>query len=396
MLLAVFLASLLAAQAVTFEQADALAREGQYEAALDVFRKIVASNPRDLRGRLQIGRLHVLMGNPELAEPVFRSVTLEDPASLEATLGLGHTLVALGRYDEAIVVLQRAEKLEPRNPEVLSALGNAHRLAGNTRRAVLLGDLAVQLVPTAQTQQTLEQARLAHDHRVELHSFGEHYNTGVQDTGSVDVRANVRVDERLRVTGRGQFQRKFEIADQRGGGGLEWAWQPGTSVLAHVLIGPGNVVLPRVDVNGAVEHHHLDAVWRAGYRFFDFANAQVSVLAPAVTWSVTPRVSLGGEYLLAFTSFDALGGLEDSHSGSVRVGYLVTPRTWLIASATRGIENLETLSPDRIGNFDATTVSGGVEFALPSLTSLRGVYERQWRSGDINMNRLSISLVQRF
>lgn len=396
MLLAVLLASLLAAQAVTLEQADALAREGQYEAALDAFRKIVASNPRDLRGRMQIARLHVLMHNPELAEPVFRSIALEDPASLEATLGLGNTLVALGRYDDAIVVLQRAETLEPKNPEVLSALGNAHRLAGNTRRAVLLGDLAAQLTPTAQTQQTLEQARLAHDHRIELHSFGEQYNTGVQDTGSVDVRANFRVGERLRVIGRGQYQRKFAISDQRGGGGLEWAWRPGTSVLAHVLLGPDNVVLPRVDVNGAVEHHDRDAIWSAGYRFFDFANAHASVLTPAVTWSVTPRMSLGGEYLLAITSFDTFGGLEDSHSGTVRLGYLVVPRLWLIGSATRGIENLETLSPDRLGNFDATTVSGGAQLDLPSLTSLRAVFDRQWRIGDLTMNRLSISIVQRF
>jgi YaiO family outer membrane protein len=336
------------------------------------------------------------MKNPELAEPVFRSITLEDPASVEATLGLGNALVALDRYDEAIVVLQRAEKLEPKNPEVLSALGNAHRLAGNTRRAVLLGELSAQLVPTTQNRQTLEQARIAHDHRIELHSFGEQYNTGVQDTGSVDVRANFRVDERLRVIGRGQWQRKFEISDQRGGGGLEWAWRPGTAVLAHVLIGPDNVVLPRVDVNGAVEHQYRDAVWSAGYRFFDFANAHTSVLSPAVTWSVTPRVSLGGEYLLAITTFDALAGLEDSHSGTVRAGYLAAPRLWLTGSATRGIENLETLSPDRLGNFDATTVSGGVQIDLPSLTSVRAVFERQWRTGDITMSRLSLSLVQRF
>jgi YaiO family outer membrane protein len=396
MLLALLLTTLLGAQAVSFDQAEALANQGQYDAALDAFRRVVAANPGDLRGRLWIARLHMLMGNPELAEPVYRSVTLEDPASLEATIGLGNALTDLERFDDAIVVLQRAEKLEPRNVEVLSALATAHRMAGNTTRALLYGELAVQLVPTPQTRQTLEQARMVHDHRVEVSSFGEQYNTGVQDTGSVDLRVNVRVDEHLRVMGRGQYQRKFRFSEQRGGGGLEWRWRPETSLFTHVLLGPDNVVLPRVDVNGGVAHTYRTTLWTAGYRFFDFANASVSVLSPAVTWWPTPRVSLGVDYHLAITNFDAAVGLESNHSGTFRVGYQLLPRLWVNGSATRGTENFETLSPDRIGNFQANTVAGGARIDMHSLTSILGVYEHQWRPAGVDMDRFSISLVQRF
>ena len=397
MLCALLLTSLLAgAQAPTFAQAETLARDGQYEAALDAFRRVVGENPRDLRGRMWIARLHALMGNPELAEPVYRSVTLEDPTLLEAAIGLGNTLVALGRFDEGIAALQRAEKLDPRNPETLTALATAHRLAGNTTRAVLYSEVAVQIAPTMQTRQTLEQARTAHNHRVEFSSFGEHYNTAVQETASADLRVNFRLRERLRVMGRGQYQRKFRFSDERGGAGVEWRWQPNTSIFGHALVGSGNTVLPRVDVNGEIAHTYGPSLWTLGYRFFDFANATVSVISPSVTWWPTPRLSIGGEYHAAVTDFDALTQVVDNHSGTIRVGYRLRPRLWVNAGATRGTENFETLSPDRLGSFQANTVSGGARLDLPSLTSILGQYEHQWRVDGVRMNRLTLSLVQRF
>ena len=396
MLLALFMTLQLVAPATTVDQAEALLREGRYEEALNGYRQIVGRNPRDLRGRVRIAQLHGLMGNPELAEPVYRAVTLEDPTMLEAMIGLGNTLIALARFDDAITTLQRTDKLAPRNAEVLTALAAAHRLAGNTMQAVAYSELAVQVAPSQQTRYSLEQARMAHGHRVEVSSFGEHYNTGVQDTGSADVRVNFRVDERLRVVGRGQYQNKFQFSEERGGAGLEWRWLPTTSVFAHALIGPGNVVLPRVDVNVNVVHTFRDSLWAAGYRFFGFGNANVSVLSPSLTWSATPRVSIGGDYHLSLTSFDGLTGVEDNHSGTIRLGYRATPRLSVNVAGTRGTENFETLSPDRIGNFRANTVSGGVRYEFPSLTSILGVYERQWRPSDIEMDRLSIAIVQRF
>ena len=395
MLPALLLTALLGAQAPSADQAEALAREGRYEEALHAFRQIVGANPRDLRGRLWIARLHGLMGNPELAEPVYRSVRLEDPGSLEATLGLGNTLVALARFDDAIEVLRRAEEQEPNNVEVLSSLSTAHRLAGHTTRAVLYSERALQAGPSLQTRQTREQARTVHGHRIELSSFGEQYDTGVRETAAGDIRANFRVHERLRVMGRGQYQRKFGFSEQRGGGGMEWRWQPATSVFSHVLIGPDNVVLPQVDVNAEIAHTYRASLWTAGYRFIDFAHASVSVLSPAVTWWPTPRVSLGVEYHLANTTFDAVRGVDDNHSAAARLGYRLRPRLWILGAVSRGTEDFDTLSPDRIGDFQANTVTAGARLDLPSLTSILGQYQHQWRD-PVEMHRVTLSIVQRF
>jgi YaiO family outer membrane protein len=390
-------APVFAGQIPTHVDATALAREGQYEAALDAFRRIAAANPRDHEARLWVARVHGLMGHPELAEPVYRSVLLEDPTNLEAMRGTGATLVALGRTDEGIALLRRAENTQPQNAEILNELGLAHARAGNSTLAMLYAERAVNLAPTETHRVALEEARLAHAHRVELTSFGERYNTSAPDTGSVDLRVNYRWREDLRVIGRGQHQRKFGFSEQRGGAGLEWRWRPNTTLFGQVLAGSDdNVVLPRVDVNGEITHATASTQWVAGYRYFNFPSAQLSVISPGVTWWPSARTSLAARYFLSVTDFPTLTGMQKDHSVALRGARQVIRRVWLNAGYAYGTENFDTLSPDRVGDFRAHTASGGVRLDLPTLTSLLGIYEQQWRPNSVRMGRVSISLMQRF
>jgi YaiO family outer membrane protein len=381
----------------TLVDATALAREGRYEAALDAFRRIAAANPRDHEARLGVARVHALMGEHAQAEAVYRSVLLEDPANVEAMRGTGASLVALGRTDEGIDLLRRAENAQPQNADVLADLATAHGRAGNSNLAVLYAERVVNLAPTETHRQALEQARLVHAHRVEINSFGEQYNTTAPDTGSVDARVNYRWREDLRVIGRGQHQRKFGFSEQRGGGGIEWRWRPETTLFGQVLAGsPDNVVLPRVDVNAEVTHATRSAEWVAGYRYFNFPSAQLSVLSPGVTWWPTSRTSFAARYFLSVAEFPTLSGTEQDHSVALRGARRVLRRLWVNAGYAYGTENFETLSPDRIGDFRAHTVSGGIRFDLPSLTTLTGTYEHQWRPRDIRMGRFSVGVTQRF
>ena len=405
MLHVVLLMSLLAAppaaaaagQIPTAAEATALAQEGNHRAALDAFRRIAAANPRDHAARLWIARLHGSMGNPKLAEPVYRSVLLEDPASLDAMLGLGATLVALGRTDDGIEMLRRAENIQPQNAAVLAELGNAHRVAGNSNLGVLYAERALTIAPTESHRLALEAARVTHAHRVEVTSFGEQYNTAAPNTGSVDLRLNYRWREDLRVIARAQHQRKFAFSEQRAGAGVEWRWRPETTLFGQVLAGPtDNQVLPRVDVNGEITHTARSTQWVGGYRFFDFPSARVSVLSPGVTWWPTARTSVAARYYLSMTDFPTLTGLEQDHSASFRGARRILPRVWLNAGYAYGTESFETLSPDRVGDFRAHTASGGIRFDLPSLTSIYGVYEQQWRPNSVRMGRFSVSLQQGF
>jgi hypothetical protein len=122
----------------------------------------------------------------------------------------------------------------------------------------------------------------------------------------------------------------------------------------------------------------------------------VSVVSPGITWWPTERLNLGLRYHLAITKFGGSSSLEESGSGLVTAGYRLYPRVWVNAGYARGVESFDTFSPDRLGDFRADTVSGGVRVDLPSFTSIIGQYEFQSRQQDVDLHRVTISVGQRF
>ena len=385
-----------ASQLPTHAEAAELARQGDDQSALDAFRRLASANPRDHEARLGIARLHVAMGRPDLAEPVYRSVLLEDPRNVDAMMGVGSTLIGLGRVDEAIRVLATAAKAAPKNADALAALGQAHLRASRTTLAVSYLQLAVAVAPTPENRQALEEARRAHGHSVRIGGLFETFDGTIPNTGGGDVTVNIRLQDRLRLVGRGQHQEKFGFSEQRGGMGIEWHWRPDATLYGHVLVGPDNRVLPRADVHVGVGHRSGAFEWTAGVRAIDFAGATLSAVSPEVTWWASDRASVGLRYTLAVTDYDVSDDRVAGHSGALSAGYRAHPRLWVNLGYSRGIDDFDTPSPDRIGRFNADTVTGGIRLDLPTLTSVVGTYQYQWRSRDETMSRVTVSLRQSF
>jgi YaiO family outer membrane protein len=356
---------------------------------------MATANPNDHQARLWIARLHERMGNDALAEAVFRSVLLESPDNVDAMVGVGRTLLARDEIDEALEFLERADRLAPRNDEVLTALGRAHRMAGRDGDAIVFLERAYAVAPTGEHLMRLRDARLAFQHRVETRGFNEQFTGSTPDSNGGEIAVNYRLTDRLRVTGLGQVQRKFRIRDERGGGGIEWHWTPALTVHGQALIGPGNTVLPEGDYLGALEVRAPGATWRLGYRYFDFEGAWVAVVSPTVAWPATERLLLSAGYHYSVSESQILDR-EAGHNAHVRGAYRYRPRLWFTAGYAAGVEDWNQFSIDRIGDFRANTAAAGARFDLESLTSIAVAYEHQWRSGNVRMGRVTVSLAQRF
>jgi YaiO family outer membrane protein len=383
------------ALAQTAADAAQLADEGRDGEALAAFRQRAAQNPNDLEARLWIARLHERMGNPDQAESVYRSVLLEDPDNLEAALGVAATLLARDELDETIDLLEAIEERAPQNATLLSLLGRAHRRAGREAQAIGYFERVVAIAPTDEHRFRLEDARLSYGHRIETRGFGEQFSGTTPDTRGGDLAINYRLSERLRVIGRGQAQRKFSVSEQRGGGGVEWRWQPATTLRAQLLVGPGNLVMPEGDFLGEVDYTHGPAVWTASIRYFDFTGARTTFLSPGVAWPASDRIWLAVRYALGWTE-TSRSGVEIGHTAQLRGTYRFYRRLSLQVGYAAGVEDFETFSIDRIGDFRANTVSAGVRLDLPTLTAVVAGYERQWRRGNIDMGRVTVGIQHRF
>lgn len=373
-----------------------MADVGREAEALAAFQRLAAVNPNDHQARLWIARLHERMGHADRAEAVYRSVLLEDPSSVDAMIGVGTTLLARHSPEEAIDFLERAEALSPQNDDILAALGRAHQEAGHTVRALEYLERAVALSPSEPHVLSLEAARRSYLHRVEARGFGEDFSGSTPGTTGGGVTVNVRLRETWRVFGRGDAQRKFGVSEQRGGGGVEWRWKPLTTLAAHALIGPGNDVMPEGDYLGEIDHTYDRASWTGTLRYLNFNGASVTVLAPAVTWWASDRLSLGLRYALAITSDKGLLTRQAGHSLLARGAYRFRPRLWFTGGYAAGVEDFDTISADQIGDFRANSLSGGARLDLASLTSVVGIYDYQWRTNSVRRGRFTLSLAQRF
>lgn len=377
--------------------ADRAEAAGRYEEALAAYQRLAAADAGDHRGRLAIARLQERLGHPDRAEAVFRSVMLEDPRSLEATLGTARTLIEQLRPEDALDVLDAAEYLAPEDPAVLAALGRAHGDAGHASTSVSYFLRAASISRTREHLFSFEQARLAHEHRIESRSFGEQYSGSTPNARAADLAVNLRVNDRLRISGRGQVQRKRGLSEARGGAGLEWRTTAYTTVVAQALIGRDNVVIPGQDYLAEVDHVYGTTTWIAGVRYFNVDTSAVTTVSPALTWQAGDRMSFTLRYALSLTDRSAeQAAVMKGHTAHLRGSYQLRPRVTVLAGYAYGVDDFDTLSVDRLGAFSAHTGSIGARADLSTLTSIAGSFERQSRQADVTLQRFTLTLAQRF
>jgi YaiO family outer membrane protein len=402
MLLSVFL--LLLAQNVTepvsnvtpdLPAAIQMAQEGRNAEALAALQKIAASNPDDQLTRLWIANVHDRMGHPDLAEPIYHSIVLEDPRNVDAWIGLGTVLLQQDQIADGIDALKRAEELAPQNPNVLAALGSGYQLAGRSAQSMEYFQRLATMSPTPANMLTAETARREYRHRVESQTYDEQYNGTTPATRGEDLALNYRLSERVRVIGRAQVQTKFGRREDREGGGVEWRWTPWGTFTGHVLIGGSNRVMPQRDFMGRVDYGYHRATYTGSLRYFDFFGANVTMLSPAVTVAVAPHWTFGLRYALTTSDTATASGIR-GHTLDLRAAHEIAPRVWARGGYVRGVENFENFSIDRVGDFRANTANAAVQILLPSLTSIIGSYDYQWRENGVRMGRINVALVQAF
>ena len=96
-----------------------LARIGEYEKAVETYKKIIELNHKNSRTYYNIGASLINLGRYEEAIEVYKRAIKLNPNDYNSYYGMGFSLSKLGRYEEAIEVYKRAIGL---NPELKSRL----------------------------------------------------------------------------------------------------------------------------------------------------------------------------------------------------------------------------------------------------------------------------------
>jgi YaiO family outer membrane protein len=377
-------------------QAEQLARSGSYRAALERFQAIAAANPGDVEARLWIARLYSTLGEHRRAADIYHSIVASNPQQLDALLGLGHTLIVLGRLTEAADTLARAESLASENASVLAAQGRLHAAAGRTALALAYYNRALTINPGDEAvRREYAEVRASRAHRVDLGYFLEHFNTDVPDPQAGSGTINARLSDIFRVSGTVQHQRKFSRSETRGGGGLEWALRHNLRVHGGLLFGDDLEIFPEADGYGGVTYTRGRATWNFNLRFAEFESADVKIGGGGLRVALPQPAALWVNYYRFDTDYESAPS-DIVHSWVLGGSGRPTPEWILGGEYTRGPDQLDMLTADRLGAFETNTYSAFTEYFFSPMISGSARYDYQDRPADVRIHRLGIRLIGRF
>ena len=374
--------------------AEQLARSGQTVEALVLFEQIVAEDPSDDEARLWIARLQLRTGRTEEAEAGFRSVLLEHPSDIDARVGLGSALTRKGDWREALAVLVEAEQNAGENADLFGALARAYRRAGDDRRALDYYSRAKALAPgDPDLVEGYEATVRAYGSSIVVEGFAE---GGVSDARSVSLIASGRLLPRLAIEGRARVQNRNGSSETLGGGGGIWRINRSTNLAIRGAGGVGNTSLPNADLMAEVGHYRGAIEIGGIVRHLSFADVDVTAASPLLAWDRGERWRLAARYTYSSSSFRTTAESSGDHSVLLRETFRGWRRVDTTVAYAYGIESFEDLTADRIGNLGANTIAATLQLRLPSLTSVATTWERQWRSNNSRLDRLTVSVMQGF
>ena len=296
-------------------------------------------------------------------------------------------------------MVQDAEALAPNSADVLALKGRILRHLGRPSDAYVALDAAHTLSPRDEDISIVrERTRRIVAHRAHVSVAREASRDGIPEASIVDADVDLHLDDTVRVFGRVQWQERAGFDDTRAGGGVEWrlgrrvVWPRRAAGLAGLA-----ARRPGRRRRGELEFAAGRTQPAIGLRYLDFAGARVWIVAPSISVDVNDNVALAVRYYRSESEFLPFGRSAPATTparSSAR--WQAARRLSLSAAYARGNESFDILSVDRLGRFRADTVAGGVRIDLRSLTSLGVGVEHQWRSGDRQLTRVTLDLVQHF
>ena len=129
------------------EKAQAFAKSGQTQAALDEFNRAVALDPYNAQALY--GRALLYQGNNEhdFAIADFSAASGLNPQKAEPLLGRAVSYLAIGKVKEAAADLDEASEADPHNAQIWTIRGQAYERLGDKARAAASYNKAVALRP---------------------------------------------------------------------------------------------------------------------------------------------------------------------------------------------------------------------------------------------------------
>jgi hypothetical protein len=192
------------------------------------------------------------------------------------------------------------------------------------------------------------------------------------------------------------MQTKNRVTETLFGLGGIWRVNRTTNLALRGAGGAGNLSLPRYDLMAEARHYRGAFEYSAIAREFAFNDLDVTAGSAVLAWDTGERWRQAARYTYSWSAFHVSGKTSGDHSGLLRETFRVSRRVDLTGTYAYGIENFENFTTDRLASLGSHTLAGTLQVRLPSLTTVAATFERQLRSDDSKLDRLTVMVMQGF
>lgn len=134
-------------QRASFRLADSLEQRANYDAAIDIYRQMLAEGDAPMETYTRMADGFRKLGRAEEAAIALHAAALQNPSDTKITSKLAYALIDAGKYKEAVGFFDQLNAMEPQQHMHLSGKGIAFDYAGNHAAAQEIYEMALALAP---------------------------------------------------------------------------------------------------------------------------------------------------------------------------------------------------------------------------------------------------------
>ncbi len=373
---------------------EAIAAE-RFGEARDYYVRLSENEPDNMDYVVWIGRISGWLKEYDTAITAFNRALDDNSRNSEALIGKAYILMYQQEYGGAEELLEKARSIVPPNADLLIASARNYHYRRQDEKALdeLSQLLALEPANTEArelkaeiTPRRFEMTMAYGQDRFSFASPAHVYTVSIGYAGT-----------RNRAALQHEIWNKFGDVAHRSGFHLSHRFQQSLWIRGGMMLAPGAKVLARQDYTAGFAYSlPKGIVVSTDYRHMRFSDALVHVASPSIEYYFEKPISLQATFYQAWTRYAAPGlSMAISRSFSIRYSHQLNRVMLFHAGYARGNESFSALSVDRLGKFEAKTLSGGIDFRI-SRSYVTGVfYSYQFRSTGSHQKSAGIRLTLR-
>lgn len=367
-----------------YDAAKAAFDRGNYIAAIDLFKRVVETDPKHKTAWMDLGRCYMVLRRTDDAIAAFKKQTEQNPYDAYAFSALGWAYSTQRKYDKGAAAFNKAIEIDPLNQYAHGALGSMYQEAHQYDKAVVELEKAVSLKQDDASLQI---------------SLGDSYlNLGEDDKALAAFDRAVQISATPAVWNNIAYQLSLKQVH------LDRAQQYAESAVTAITNALRNLSLDRVSDRDLAMVIELHANWDTlGWVYFARGDLNKAEKYVSAAWELGEYGEVGDHLAQIYEKrgrkddairayAEALSGLRPTPETRGRLASLIGGNSKVDSAVEKHRLDLQAMRTIKLGKFSG--VSGAADFFIVLGSSANGarVNAAKFISGDEKLKTLTSAL----